>query len=135
MFVQKIEVFLRKITIQTQWKIGFSHAVENRLGFGQYYSFVQCELFFPLYTCQLWKLTSPIFGFLPYVQNLACPRFPTHDRWKFIITYVWCLRRITFLVACTRLYNPLCRSVRPSVGPSVRHTLLFFTITSILRSF
>ena len=30
-----------------------------------------------------------------------------------------------FLVACTRLYKPLCRSVRRSVGPSVRHTLLF----------
>ena len=25
-----------------------------------------------------------------------------------------------FLVACTRLHNPLCRSVRPSVGWSVR---------------
>ena len=38
-------------------------------------------------------------------------------------TFFW------FLVACTRLYTPLCRSVRPSVGPSVRpsvrHTLLF----------
>ena len=40
----------------------------------------------------------------------------------------------SFLVACTRLYKPLCRSVRRSVGPSVRrsvgrsvcHTLLFF---------
>ena len=39
-----------------------------------------------------------------------------------------------FLVACTRLYKPLCRSVRRSVGRSVgrsvrrsvRHTLLFF---------
>ena len=34
-----------------------------------------------------------------------------------------------FLVACTRLYNPLCRSVGPSVRPSIRrsvhHTLLF----------
>ena len=34
-----------------------------------------------------------------------------------------------FLVACTRLFNPLCRSVRrsvrPSVRQSVRHTLLF----------
>ena len=29
-----------------------------------------------------------------------------------------------FLVACTRLYRPLCRSVRRSVGPSV--TLYFF---------
>ena len=26
---------------------------------------------------------------------------------------------VRFLVACTRLYKPLCRSVRPSVGPSV----------------
>ena len=41
---------------------------------------------------------------------------------------------LLFLVACTRLYKPLCRSVGPSVrwsvgpsvGPSVRHTLLFF---------
>ena len=28
-----------------------------------------------------------------------------------------------FLVACTRLYNPLCRSVRPSVRPSVRRSV------------
>ena len=44
-----------------------------------------------------------------------------------------------FLVACTRLYNPLCRSVGPSVGPSVRplvrHTLLFCTFMTTLRSF
>ena len=40
-----------------------------------------------------------------------------------------------FLVACTRLYTPLCRSVCPSVRPSVRHTLLFCNIMSILRSF
>ena len=33
--------------------------------------------------------------------------------------------RMAFLVACTRLYTPLCRSVRRSVRPSVRHTLLF----------
>jgi len=34
----------------------------------------------------------------------------------------------SFLVACTRLYKPLCRSVRRSVGPSVRRsvTLYFF---------
>ena len=32
---------------------------------------------------------------------------------------------LKFLVACTRLYNPLCRSVGPSVGPSV--TLCFFS--------
>ena len=34
----------------------------------------------------------------------------------------------TFLVACTRLYKSLCRSVRPSVGWSVRRlvTLLVF---------
>ena len=33
-----------------------------------------------------------------------------------------------FLVACTRLYKPLCRSVRRSVGPSVSPsvTLYFF---------
>ena len=54
---------------------------------------------------------------------------------------------ILFLVACTRLYNPLCRSVGPSVRrsvgpsvrrsvrPSVRHTLLFYNITSTLKSF
>ena len=30
-----------------------------------------------------------------------------------------------FLVACTRHYKSLCRSVGPSVGPSVRHSLLF----------
>ena len=27
-------------------------------------------------------------------------------------------KKMQFLVACTRLYNPLCRSVGPSVGPS-----------------
>ena len=42
-----------------------------------------------------------------------------------------------FLVACTRLYNPLCRSVRPSVrpsvGPSVRpshFTFLYYNVNS-----
>ena len=37
---------------------------------------------------------------------------------------------LVFLVACTRLYKSLCRSVGPSVGRSVRrsvgHTLLLF---------
>ena len=33
-----------------------------------------------------------------------------------------------FLVACTRLYNPLCPSVGRLVGRSVGHTLLFFMI-------
>ena len=32
---------------------------------------------------------------------------------------------MVFLVACTRLYNPLCPSVGRSVGRLVRHTLLF----------
>ena len=38
-----------------------------------------------------------------------------------------------FLVACTRLYNPLCRSVRPSVCPSVRRsvTLYFFEVFAV----
>ena len=36
----------------------------------------------------------------------------------------------TFLVACTRLYNPLCPSVDRSVGRLVCHTLLFFMILS-----
>ena len=44
-----------------------------------------------------------------------------------------------FLVACTRLYNPLCRSVRrsvrPSVRPSVRNTLLFFVVLRHFRVF
>ena len=31
-----------------------------------------------------------------------------------------------FLVACTRLYKPLCRSVGRSVGRSFAHALLFF---------
>ena len=35
----------------------------------------------------------------------------------------------SFLVACTRLYNPLCRSVRPSVRPSV--TLYFFRVFAV----
>ena len=36
----------------------------------------------------------------------------------------------SFLVACTRLYTPLCRSVGPSVGPSVGRsvTLYFFGV-------
>ena len=34
----------------------------------------------------------------------------------------------TFLVACTRLYNPLCPLVGRSVGWSVGHTLLFLLI-------
>ena len=29
-----------------------------------------------------------------------------------------------FLVACTRLYKPLCQFVGPSVGPSVRSSLI-----------
>ena len=33
-----------------------------------------------------------------------------------------------FLVACTRLYNPLCPSVGPSVCPSVGNTLLFWCL-------
>ena len=37
-----------------------------------------------------------------------------------------------FLVACTRFYNPLCRSVGPSVGPSVRPS--HFTFFVFLRS-
>ena len=39
--------------------------------------------------------------------------------------YGWFLNGLTFIVACTWLYNPLCRSVRPSVRPSV--TLYFFS--------
>ena len=46
------------------------------------------------------------------------------------------------LVACTRLYKPLCRSVGPSVcrsvgrsvGLSVRHPLLFFAFLSYLKA-
>ena len=33
-----------------------------------------------------------------------------------------------FLVACTRLYNPLCLSIGRSVGWLVGHVLLFFMI-------
>ena len=53
---------------------------------------------------------------------------------KFYIKYLTNSKRFSdfcknfqgkFLVACTRLYTPLCRSVRRSVGPLVRHTLLF----------
>ena len=33
---------------------------------------------------------------------------------------------IRFLVACYGTLHPLCRSVRPSVGPSIHHTLLFW---------
>ena len=31
-----------------------------------------------------------------------------------------CIKIVLFLVACTRLYKPLCRTVGRSVGPSVR---------------
>ena len=37
----------------------------------------------------------------------------------------WILSQDTFLVACTRLYKTLCRSVGPSVGPSVCLHLVF----------
>ena len=44
---------------------------------------------------------------------------------------------LRFLVACTRLYDPLCPSVCLSVGPSVRrsvgHTLLFRRYGRFLR--
>ena len=36
-----------------------------------------------------------------------------------------------FLVACTRLYNPLCPSVGPSVGPSIGNTLLFWQLQTV----
>ena len=36
-----------------------------------------------------------------------------------------------FFVACTRLHNPLCPSVGPSFGRSVRHTLLFRCLWAI----
>ena len=39
------------------------------------------------------------------------------------MTMKWNFSAIQFLVACTRLYNPLCRSVRPSVGPSVGRSI------------
>ena len=42
--------------------------------------------------------------------------------WRRSKKHNWC----NLLVACTRLYTPLCRSVRPSVGPS--DTLYFFVI-------
>ena len=32
---------------------------------------------------------------------------------------------VHFLSRASQLYTPLCRSVCPSVGPSIRHTLLF----------
>ena len=35
---------------------------------------------------------------------------------------------LMFLVACTRLYNPLCRSVRPSVRPSIRQSNFTFLV-------
>ena len=38
-----------------------------------------------------------------------------------------------FLVACTRLYNPLCPSVCRSVGRSVGHTLLFSRLRLVLE--
>ena len=40
-----------------------------------------------------------------------------------------------FLVACTRLYNPLRLSVGWSVGRSVRNTLLFFVVLRHFRVF
>ena len=45
------------------------------------------------------------------------------------------LLRIIFLVACTRLYTPLCPSVCWSVGPS--HFYFFFNFISLshLKSF
>ena len=39
-----------------------------------------------------------------------------------------------FLVACTRLYKSLCRSVRRSVGPSVRPPFTFFSFSCALSS-
>jgi len=39
----------------------------------------------------------------------------------------------SFLVACTRLYNPPCPSVGPSVRPSVVNTLLFWRLRAVLR--
>ena len=44
-----------------------------------------------------------------------------------------------FLVACTRLYDPLCPSVGRLVGllvgPSIHHALLFFVVLSLFKSF
>ena len=40
---------------------------------------------------------------------------------------------IIFLVACTRLYNPLCRSIGPPVGPSV--TLSFFSLFDVILGY
>ena len=44
---------------------------------------------------------------------------------------------VFFLVTCTRLYNPFCRSVGRSVGPSVcrsvGNTLLFWRLWAVLK--
>ena len=48
-----------------------------------------------------------------------------HSPWAQILVWVrQC--NVSFLVACTRLYNPLCPSGGLSVGPSVRPSRLAF---------
>ena len=46
-------------------------------------------------------------------------------------TFLWIN---VFLVACTWLYAPLCRSVSRSIGPSVGNTLLFIVISGYFKS-
>ena len=58
-----------------------------------------------------WLFISPFFFFFSF---------------SLFITLLFFIFFLLFLVACTRLYNPLCRSVRRSVG----YTLLFSAISA-----
>ena len=73
-------------------------------------------------TCDVWE--SLCVGVAMYVRDSLC----VCSVWEFVrvptVTRVTILR--TFLVACTRLYKPLCSSVGPSVGWSVRRSLIAF---------
>ena len=84
---------------------------------------------------QNYKLPTPTFGLTdtrtnPLARNQCVDSLFLLSFFFFsfslFITLLFFIFFLLFLVACTRLYNPLCRSVRRSVG----YTLLFSAISA-----
>ena len=60
-----------------------------------------------------------LFGVFAHLSPLCLPDLLISVNLKFIVTLSEEARCLHFLAAYTRLYKPLCRSVRPSVGNAV----------------